>query len=243
MPERRDPILPGSPGPMSSLSASPLAPARQPMAPPPGPTVGGPTVAGPGGADAGFGPAARGPAGGGLGGPSGPGHPVPPPGAPRPSVPPPGAVPGAGDHHPSLPQGGDLWADLAKLDTGPRPVVPGGPRGNGPGPQAGRPTLDPASGGTTASGLSRRVRGAQLPSTQPLSLRRSREDAGSDNRDYGRDDHGAASGNGDAVSGDTASGDSGPAKDVYSFLSSFTAGVQRGLDEARRDTKTPEDES
>jgi hypothetical protein len=87
------------------------------------------------------------------------------------------------------------------------------------------------------------VRGAQLPLTQPLSLRRSSEHAGSASRDYGRDDHGAASGNGDAVGGDAANGDSGPAKDVYGFLSSFTAGVQRGLDEARRDATTPEDES
>jgi hypothetical protein len=56
---------------------------------------------------------------------------------------------------------------------------------------------------------------------------------------YGHADRSAA-GNGH---GDAANGEGGPAKDVYSFLSSFTAGVQRGLDEARRDTRNPEDES
>ena len=83
------------------------------------------------------------------------------------------------------------------------------------------------------------MRGAQLPSTQPLSLRRNTtEHAGGDTDGYGRADRsGAANGNGEA-----GQSDSGPAKDVYSFLSSFTAGVQRGLDEARRDTRNPEDE-
>jgi hypothetical protein len=78
-----------------------------------------------------------------------------------------------------------------------------------------------------------------MPTAQPLSLRRgTAEPATSPPAGYGRGDRGAPNGNGD-VSG----GDGGPAKDVYSFLSSFTAGVQRGLDEARRDTRTPEDES
>jgi hypothetical protein len=31
------------------------------------------------------------------------------------------------------------------------------------------------------------------------------------------------------------------ARDVYSFLTSFTAGVQRGLDESRRHPTNPED--
>jgi hypothetical protein len=90
------------------------------------------------------------------------------------------------------------------------------------------------------------VRGAQLPTTQPLSLRRggatappaAPQHAGGPEAGYGHADRNAA-GNG---SGDAANGGGGPAKDVYSFLSSFTAGVQRGLDEARRDTRNPEDE-
>jgi signal transduction histidine kinase len=197
MPKRRDPILPGNPGPMSSLRTQQPTGFRQPP----------------------------------------PQQPVPPPQpSPQPAPPPPGPMPGPA---PAV--------DLSNFDAGPRPVTPAGPPpgNNGPGaPQAPvQPPLDPSSGGTTPSGLARRVRGAQLPMTQPLSLRRSSEHAGSASRDYGRDDHGAASGNGDAVGGDAANGDSGPAKDVYSFLSSFTAGVQRGLDEARRDTTNPEDES
>jgi hypothetical protein len=195
MPKRRDPILPGNPGPMSSLRTQQPTGFQQPRQPAP-----------------------------------------PPPQAPQPQPQP--------QQQPSPPPAPSY--DFSNLDTGPRPVTPAGPPpgSNGPGaPQAPAQPLDPSSGGTTQSGLARRVRGAQLPMTQPLSLRRSSEHAGSANRDYGRDDHGAASGNGDALSGDSGDGDSGPAKDVYGFLSSFTAGVQRGLDEARRDATTPEDES
>jgi hypothetical protein len=136
----------------------------------------------------------------------------------------------------------ELWAGLAKLSTGPRPAVrTGGPTGNGPGRSGAPPPqqrLDPSSGGTTPGGLARRVRGAQLPTTQPVSLRRGSEHAAAGTGGYGRDDRRAANGNGDAVTDDD-----GPAKDVYSFLSSFTAGVQRGLDEARGGTTTPEDDS
>jgi hypothetical protein len=65
--------------------------------------------------------------------------------------------------------------------------------------------------------LARRARGAQMPATEPLAVRRT-----------GRE---AASAPGSAV---------GPppevrrtANDVYSLLTSFTAGVRRGLDEAK----------
>jgi signal transduction histidine kinase len=242
MPKRRDPILPGNPGPMSSLRTQQPTGFRQPAAEPPtGFPQPGPQPPQPGPQPASVPP--PGPMPGPAGPPPGPAGPPPGPAGPPPGPagPPPGPV-----GPPAGPFGGNRgWAGLSDLDTGPRPVTPpASPGGNGPGaPQAPAPPLDPNSGGTTPSGLARRVRGAQLPMTQPLSLRRSSEHAGSASRDYGRDDHGAASGNGDAVGGDAANGDSGPAKDVYGFLSSFTAGVQRGLDEARRDATTPEDES
>jgi len=131
--------------------------------------------------------------------------------------------------------------------------------GQQPGP-AGRPPLGqpPLGGdpGQTAAGLARRVRGAQMPNTQINSLRRG------DNTGGGRTaprpgpqvpDGGAVGG----PFGRTPTG-SNPivrtppppaaptpssegwaseksAKDVYGFLSDFTAGVQRGLDETKGD--------
>ncbi|HEY8523342.1 MAG TPA: nitrate- and nitrite sensing domain-containing protein [Acidimicrobiales bacterium] len=221
LPKRRDPILPGSPGPMSSMRTAP----PQGYQPPPQPQ-GFPTP---------------GPAAPPRPAPAQPSTPTPPSAPAAPPAPAARQAPASG--------GNPAWTGLGSLDTGPQPVTPSGP-------ETPRPRLDPTSGGTTASGLARRVKGAQLPNTQPLSLRRSSEHATAERRDYGRDDHGAPShavgasrpqGNGgavsgDAVGGDVASGDNSPAKDVYSFLSSFTAGVQRGLDEARRSTTTPEDE-
>jgi hypothetical protein len=132
-----------------------------------------------------------------------------------------------------------VWAGLAGLGTGPQRAVPGnGTTGRPGGDRPQSPPPDPSTGGTTTSGLARRVRGAQLPSTQPIALRRKNtEHAAPVDRGYGLGDRGPTNGNGDANNGD-----GGPAKDVYSFLSSFTAGVQRGLDEARRSTTTSEDE-
>ena len=89
------------------------------------------------------------------------------------------------------------------------------------------PAPAPASVGeaTTAGGLTRRVRGAQMPTTEPLLMRRpAAEDA-------------------PAASPPPATGRVAPertpeqrraADDVYSFLTSFSAGVQRGLDESAR---------
>ena len=59
-----------------------------------------------------------------------------------------------------------------------------------------------------------------------------------DNRHHadGRDD-GVAAGGVSSSDAETRS-----AKDVYSFLSSFSAGVQRGLDEARGDSTTSEED-
>jgi hypothetical protein len=118
-------------------------------------------------------------------------------------------------------------------------------------PPAG-PVPAPDSAPSTSGGLTRRVRGAQMPATQPLSLRRS-----------GGDDRRPPSGpppSGPPASGPPPAaplsglrrgigpqptppvaplpgpgGDGTPesrqrADDVYSFLSSFTAGVRRGLE-------------
>jgi hypothetical protein len=95
-----------------------------------------------------------------------------------------------------------------------------------------------------------------MPSTQPLSLRRSGVAAGPPpGRAAGQPQPGAVgqpgSGGppghgvpppaagpapGAALGRRRSSGERGeaPASDVYGFLSSFTSGVQRGLDEARR---------
>jgi hypothetical protein len=100
----------------------------------------------------------------------------------------------------------------------------------------------------TSSGLARRVKGAQLPAAEPLQLRHDIQPAEAampaEPRDAGYRrgdipaDREATGGNGNS----SAEEEPSPAKDVYSFLSSFTAGVQRGLDEARRNTSTSEDD-
>jgi hypothetical protein len=96
----------------------------------------------------------------------------------------------------------------------PEPAVQQGVQ---PGVQPGlHPGAEPAGSGTTPSGLVRRVKGAQMPAAQPLSLRRSDQ---------------AASAPPPAAA--AQGGDDGAARDVYGFLSSFSSGVQRGLDESR----------
>jgi hypothetical protein len=50
---------------------------------------------------------------------------------------------------------------------------------------------------------------------------------------------GDGDGNGHAGAGPRH--DDSSARDVYSFLTSFTAGVQRGLDEAKRHPENPEE--
>ncbi len=95
-----------------------------------------------------------------------------------------------------------------------------------------RPPLrpPPITGGVPATGgLTRRVRGAQLPNTHTVSLRQ------------GTGEHREMSAHltpaGGVPSRTFTDGERGfashhSAKDVYSFLSNFTAGVQRGLDES-----------
>jgi len=97
--------------------------------------------------------------------------------------------------------------------------------------------------------LARRVRGAQLPNTQFVSLRRGGEHPPAGGGDYGRSDRGAApqgssrwngDGNGNGNVDPRQQHEHSSARDVYSFLTSFTAGVQRGLDEAGHDTPPEE---
>jgi hypothetical protein len=90
----------------------------------------------------------------------------------------------------------------------------------------GRPTPPPG-------GLQKRVRGAQMPSTEPLNLRRS-----GNQRPVDRDP--AAAGDPQAprpqvpqAEAPEPNGDHRGAEEVYGFLSNFSAGVQRGLDESR----------
>jgi hypothetical protein len=164
---------------------------------------------------------------------------------------PPGASPGftAPPGAPAAPPAPGTWAPLDPgaprrpwRQAGPTDRSgPNGPRRGGRVPPAAAPDA-----ARTASGLTRRVRGAQLPSSEPLSLRRPVEPPSAGeraNRGYG---HGLGprprgDGNGNGRAGAGARHDDSSARDVYSFLTSFTAGVQRGLDEAKRHPENPEE--
>jgi hypothetical protein len=123
------------------------------------------------------------------------------------------------------------------------------PEAGGPGRGPRVPPTGPPEAPRTASGLTRRVRGAQLPTQEPLSLRRTARDprAAGGAGGYGHargvrprgDGNGNGRGNGQAAAG--ARHDDSSARDVYSFLTSFTAGVQRGLDEVKRHPENPEE--
>jgi signal transduction histidine kinase len=98
----------------------------------------------------------------------------------------------------------------------------------------------------TASGLTRRVRGAQLPTSEPLSLRRAVEqplmgDGAKGGYGHPLGPRPRGDGNGNRHAGAGPRHDDSSARDVYSFLTSFTAGVQRGLDEAKRHPENPEE--
>ncbi len=169
-----------------------------------------------------------------------------------------------------IPAGGGLdgppqgRAEPARGNGGPPPA----PIGPAPAPAAGAPAAGlggGADGGATASGLARRVRGAQLPVNQPLSLRRRQEPPSGSDAGYRLDDRDNANGhllgngstnghtNGRASreggdpfrirGGNGVLDESNAASDVYGFLTSFTQGVQRGLEEARRDPTTPKENS
>jgi hypothetical protein len=141
------------------------------------------------------------------------------------------------------------------------PVRPGFPPAPGSSPDGAHatPTTHGAAPEHTPSGLARRVAGAQLPQAQPLGLhrhsgevpavgrsratlpQRARENVGArSNRDHRAADQDA--GGAKDVGSSDANADARTAKDVYSFLSSFSAGVQRGLDEAGRSSTTSEED-
>jgi hypothetical protein len=148
----------------------------------------------------------------------------------------PGAPPGPRRPGPTAP------GSLPRRQPGPS-NVPGPPR-----PGRGAPIPPPGGSGPsrTASGLTRRVRGAQLPSQEPLSLRRTAEDPrAGDGAGYGHvrglRPRGGGNGHGNGHAAGGAQHDDSSARDVYSFLTSFTAGVQRGLDEVQRHPENPEE--
>ncbi len=178
------------------------------------------------------------------------------PAPPTPAAPPapsPFTPPGRADSPFAPPQtagngglGGGLAAGLSGLSPfqGPQPV--GRDRGRpgssppAPTPPAPRPTAAPVlgapaggAGAATAGGLTRRVRGAQLPSANPLAVRRS-QGAGAPAAPAAP---APAAPRADARPAAPAGRppETGSADAVYSFLTNFTAGVQRGLDESRPD--------
>ncbi len=146
-----------------------------------------------------------------------------PPWPPEPAFPPPAAPPPAAP--PPAPPRRPAGAPLGGLAAGLSGLSPFDPRGAGSGDHS-APAGDP--GGTTTGGLTRRVRGAQLPNANPVSLRRA----------DGPPSAGPApapAGPGMAAPAPRTPQQKQSADAVYSFLTSFTAGVQRGLDEARED--------
>jgi signal transduction histidine kinase len=192
--------------------------------------------------------------------PSAPGTPWgPPPPSPDHRQPPPTPFP---PRRPS-PDARGAPPPVAPPPVSPPPVAPP-PVAMPPAPT--RPAATPPSGaspmpdsaGFTTGGLTRRVRGAQMPATQPLSLRRS----GGDDRPRASDPPPAARPPATPLPGlrrgigpqptppvsplPGAGGDGSPdsrrrADDVYSFLNSFTAGVRRGL-EANADPQPERDD-
>jgi hypothetical protein len=106
----------------------------------------------------------------------------------------------------------------------------------------------------TASGLTRRVPGAHLPTTGPVIMRRgAQRDARPNGRPGGADGPpaarppqasppvtlppslGGSAGDGPATPGQER------AESVYTLLTSFAVGVQRGLDEAGAEQSRPSD--
>jgi hypothetical protein len=103
-----------------------------------------------------------------------------------------------------------------------------------PGPDGPPGPVPPAQAPESGPPLTRRVRGAQMPTTNPLSLRRT------------TGEHPVAPGGPPAQSAEPIEPaeprrQTRSADDVYSFLTSFTAGVQRGLDDARPRDPSGED--
>jgi len=208
-------------------------------------------------------------------------QPLPPPVAPTPGLPR-GPLPSRGPAAarqaggpaadwaapPSRPAPADLGGRPARgvrsWPAPPAPRVPAPDTNGSSRPPLGRRDDDLTAPDATASGLARRVRGAQLPTTQPLNLRRRQEPPSGGAAGYRRDDNdnanGLTLGNGstDGYANGHANGatpgpiadpgtngveESSAAKSVYGFLTSFTQGVQRGLEEVQRDPNTPKENS
>jgi signal transduction histidine kinase len=106
------------------------------------------------------------------------------------------------------PGGGQSWAS-----------TPAPPDWEPPGPVSPR-VAEPPTADTTSGGLTRRVQGAQLPTTEPRRVRRPTAETPT-----------VLTGNGRGTAGRPAE-QRQSADDVYSFLTNFTAGVQRGLDDS-----------
>ncbi|HLT68554.1 MAG TPA: hypothetical protein VKZ72_00225, partial [Acidimicrobiales bacterium] len=109
------------------------------------------------------------------------------------------------------PQQGAGWPDAGRAAPGPAPEPPAPASGGAPG------------AGTTPGGLTRRVRGANMPATQPLRMRRGGQQQGAP----------AAPAGGAGTPPPRTAEQRRKADDVYNFLSQFTAGVQRGIEESR----------
>ena len=154
--------------------------------------------------------------------------------------------------HSVPPNGGSAARPATSRSWPAPPAVPPAP--SQPALPARQPLPPADSGGQTASGLARRVRGAQMPSTQPLSVPRAQDHPSGPPAGYRREDHGTAGrnyklGNGNGNGSTHGQGvhrdhdESTTAGSVYSFLTSFTQGVQRGLDETGRDPYFPKETS
>jgi hypothetical protein len=167
----------------------------------------------------------------------------------RPLTPPGGSHTPFPSFHPTPPPGTPApWPGANRPGSG-GPPPPNGP--TGPTPHV-TPTGDGQRPAHTASGLARRVPGAQAPRTQLVGLRRGQPAATEggppppDGPAPGDDAAAPRRDGGAAPRDDVSSSDANPApssaKDVYSFLSIFSAGVQRGLDEARGRHSTPEED-
>jgi signal transduction histidine kinase len=140
---------------------------------------------------------------------------------PQPTFPQPAAPPAAAPE-PRRSTG----APLGGLAAGLSGLSPFDPRRVGDGGH--RALADGSGGGTTTGGLTRRVRGAQLPNANPVSLRRADTPPPA-----GPAPPAAPAGPGTSGRSARTPQQKQSADAVYSFLTSFTAGVQRGLDEAR----------
>jgi signal transduction histidine kinase len=189
------------------------------------------------------GPSAR----GGDGAGQGPRGPAPAPGAPL-AGPPGPAGPGRGPRGrapaPGTPPSTDWMRPYLGQTSGsvPSSVPPTPPGGGRHGPQGAAPPVppaprvspptgrDPTGSGTTPGGLTRRVRGAQLPPSHLRPLHPG------DRRPSPAPAPPASRSPAPALVVPVAGADdpeARAARDVYSFLTNFSAGVQRGLDEAR----------